>query len=85
MNTIFTEKAEADFSHWLRENRKVANKIWDLIKSIKRDGSMQGIGKPEKLKYEDTFSRRIDESNRLVYKVSDEAVSIVSCKGHYKD
>ena len=69
----------------MRKNRKIAEKSWNLIKRIRRDGPMQGLGKPEKLKYEDTYSRRIDEANRLVYKVSDDAVSIISCQGHYND
>ncbi|MBO6303689.1 MAG: Txe/YoeB family addiction module toxin [Selenomonadaceae bacterium] len=85
MNTVFIEKASEEYSDWLRKNRKIAEKIWNLIKSIRRDGPMQGLGKPEKLKYEDTYSRRIDEANRLVYKVSDDAVSIISCQGHYND
>ena len=85
MNTVFIEKASEEYSDWLRKNRKIAEKIWNLIKSIRRDGPMQGLGKPEKLKYEDTYSRRIDEANHLVYKVSDDAVSIISCQGHYND
>ena len=48
---------------------------------------MQGIGKPEPLKYgkSGSFSRRIDEANRLVYEVFDDQIIVKSCKGHYSD
>ncbi|MEY8521981.1 Txe/YoeB family addiction module toxin [Lachnospiraceae bacterium 38-10] len=51
------------------------------------DGVLQGIGKPEPLKYgkSGSFSRRIDEGNRLVYEVSDDQIIVKSCKGHYND
>lgn len=64
---------------------KDGKKINNLIKSIIREGAMQGEGKPEKLKYRDNeYSRRIDKANRLVYKYSEnETLIILSCKGHY--
>jgi len=45
----------------------------------------EGKGKPEALKsnYRGYFSRRINEEHRLIYKVIEEAIIIVSCKGHY--
>ena len=45
---------------------------------------MKGIGKPEKMKYKKgSYSRRIDGANRLVYEVSNDTITIKSCKGHY--
>ena len=59
-----------------------------VLEDIKRNGAMQGIGKPELLKHDKSglYSRRIDEANRLVYSI-DEAqdIRIISCKGHYED
>ena len=47
---------------------------------------MKGEGKPEKLRHEKgQYSRRIDDSNRLVYEVSGDIITIISCKGHYED
>lgn len=49
---------------------------------------MQGIGKPEPLKHKKSglYSRRIDEANRLVYKIDElQNIEIISCKGHYED
>ena len=85
METIFNENALKEFNFWILENRKNALRILDLIKSIDRDGVMKGLGKPEKLKYEDGYSRRIDEKNRLIYRVENGYIYISSCQGHYND
>lgn len=55
-----------------------------LLEDIKRNGFI-GIGKPEPLKDNliGFWSRRIDEVNRLVYKIDNEQVEIIQCKGHY--
>ena len=47
----------------------------------------EGKGKPEPLKGELSgfWSRRIDETNRLVYRLRNEQLEILSCKGHYDD
>ena len=57
-----------------------------MLEDIKRNGAMQGIGKPEKLKNRPEYSRRIDEVNRLVYEIDElQNIRIVSCKGHYEE
>ena len=55
----------------------------ELIKDIERYGVLEGRGKPKKLKYREEYSRRIDEEHRLIYKVQNNIIIIVSCKGHY--
>ena len=47
--------------------------------------NFKGIGKPEPLKdnLSGLWSRRIDDVNRLVYKVTDNSIEIIQCKGHY--
>ena len=56
-----------------------------LLKDIARNGN-EGIGKPEPLRHRDGWSRRIDDVNRLVYKLqNDGSVEILQCKGHYDD
>lgn len=86
MPKTFSDAAFADYLGWQKENAKTWQKINDLIKSIERDGAMKGLGKPEKLKRQKgEYSRRIDDTNRLVYEVSDDRITILSCRGHYED
>ena len=56
-----------------------------LLVDIQRNG-FEGIGKPEALKenFSGFWSRRIDEVNRLVYKIENEQILIIQCKGHYE-
>lgn len=83
---IFTEKGFEHYLYWQTQDKKTLRKINQLLKSIEREGALQGLGKPEVLKHkEGEYSRRIDESNRLVYEVADNQITIKSCKGHYED
>ena len=83
----FTEKAIEQYIYWQTQDKKTLKKINSLITDIKRNGAMQGIGKPELLKHDKSglYSRRIDESNRLVYEMSANQIIVKSCKGHYED
>lgn len=86
MNKIsFTPKALEDCEFWLKNNRKTLEKIYKLLLEISRD-PLSGLGKPEALKGEEGyFSRRIDEKNRLVYKIYTDYIEITQCKNHYED
>jgi toxin YoeB len=59
-------------------------RINHLIRDIER-GGYEGIGKPEPLRgnLSGWWSRRIDDVNRLVYRIQDEKIEIIQCKGHY--
>ena len=82
----FTDEGWKEYTEWEDEDKKTNKKIKKLIKSIARDGALKGEGKPEKLKNEvDTYSRRIDDKNRLIYIAVGENYTITSCKGHYED
>lgn len=86
MPKTFSDIAFADYLEWHTKNINNWKKINELLKSIERDGAMKGIGKPEKLKYsKGEYSRRIDNANRLVYEVSEDKITVISCKGHYED
>lgn len=85
MEKVWSDIAWDEYLYWLREDKKTLKKINELIKSIERDGVMQGLGKPEPLKYREGFSRRIDEKNRLVYDVRGGQILLISCKDHYED
>jgi toxin YoeB len=80
----FEESGFRDFVQWANINKKLHQRIVDLIMDILRQ-PFSGIGKPEPLKHDlkGYWSRRINDEHRLVYKVTDEAVIIVSCKYHY--
>ena len=83
-NKRWNDQAWDDYVHWQTEDKKTAKRINDLVKDIERNGLNKGIGKPEKLKYTDEWSRRIDDKNRLVYKIDEYGfIYIRSCKGHY--
>lgn len=84
MIICFSENALADYTYWQTEDRKTVKRINKLIVDIKRNGN-EGIGKPEQLKGDlsDYWSRRIDDTNRLVYKINDSEIIIISCRYHY--
>ncbi len=82
----FTAKGFYDYLYWQTQDRKTLKKINNLLEDIKRNGAMQGIGKPEPLKYRSGYSRRIDDANRLVYEIDElQNIKILSCRGHYDD
>lgn len=80
----FLPEAFADFAEWATIERKTHAKIVSLVRDIQRD-PFAGLGKPEPLKHElaGLWSRRITDEHRLVYKVTDEDIVIVSCRYHY--
>ena len=81
----YTSNALKHLEYWKKNNPKIYNKIKSLIKSIDND-PYSGIGKPEKLKYNlsGSYSRRITQEHRIVYRVIPETnVLIISMLGHY--
>ncbi len=73
-----------DLAWWIKQDRKKAVRIIELILSVQRD-PFAGIGKPEPLKHElsGCWSRRIDQEHRLVYQVRDDRIRILACRYHY--
>lgn len=82
----WTDEAWEDFCYWEETNKKMFKKIKSLVKDIDRNG-YEGIGKPEPLRenLSGYWSRRMDDVNRLVYKIEDGRIKIVQCGGHYQD
>ncbi|MFM7439379.1 MAG: Txe/YoeB family addiction module toxin [Snowella sp.] len=80
----FLSRSFDEFNQWATEDKKVYAKIVTLIKDIERD-PFSGLGKPEALKHDVSglWSRRITQEHRLVYRISDEEVVIISCRFHY--
>lgn len=86
MKKIWFDEAWEDYLYWQLQDKKTLKRINSLIQDIERNGFDSEIGKPEPLKENlgGFWSRRIDETNRLVYRVENNILQIVSCKGHYK-
>ena len=85
MLLTWTDFVWEQYEELQEKDKRLIKKINTLIKDIKRNGN-EGIGKPEPLQHELSgyWSRRIDDKNRLVYKVSDNQITIVACANHYK-
>lgn len=86
MTKNFSSDAWNEFLYWQKTDKKVFRRILELIKDIDRNG-YNGIGKPEKLSgnLSKFYSRRIDDKNRIVYKIENEIIQIIQCGSHYKD
>lgn len=84
MGVLWEDRAWDDYLYWQKQDKRTLKKINELIKDIKRD-TFEGIGKPEPLKdsLSGFWSRRIDDTNRIVYYEQSGIIYIVSCKGHY--
>ncbi|CAD5969962.1 MAG TPA: Txe/YoeB family addiction module toxin [Planktothrix sp. UBA8407] len=80
----WTDEAWDNYIYWQNQDRKTLKKINKLLDAIKKR-PFEGIGKPEPLKenLSGFWSRRIDDTNRLVYVVDDLYITIISCRYHY--
>lgn len=81
----WTYAAWDDYLYWQKQDRKTLGRINRLISDMRRS-PYEGIGRPEALRenLSGLWSRRIDATNRLVYAVDDERVTIISCRYHYQ-
>lgn len=85
MKKVFSDGAWDDYLYWQTQDKKTLRRINQLIGDVERNGN-QGIGKPEPLKGESGYwSRRINEKDRLVYKIVDDEIRIAQCRTHYGD
>lgn len=81
---LFQNRAWSDYLYWQQQDKKTLKRINELLRNIARN-PFNGIGKPEPLKDDLSgfWSRRIDDTNRLIYRVRDNVIEILSCRGHY--
>ena len=86
MRKLWTDQAWTDYLYWQEQDKKTLKRVNLLIQDIERNG-YEGIGKPEPLHGDLSgwWSRRIDEQNRIVYRMIINAVEISQCRGHYHD
>ncbi len=84
LNLECSQQAWQEYVSWQSEDKKTLKRINKLIDAILRE-PFEGIGKPEPLKFglSGAWSRRIDDTNRLVYVVTIDKIQIVQVKYHY--
>ena len=86
MRLLWEDRAWEDYLYWQMQDKKTLKRINALIKDIARN-AFDGIGKPEPLRgtLSGWWSRRIDDANRIVYRIDGNVVKIVQCGSHYRD
>ena len=85
MRKVWFDRAWDDYLEWQVRDRKTLKRINQLIRDVERS-PFEGIGKPEPLKGDlaGWWSRRIDDTHRLVYRIRVDVLEILSCFGHYE-
>ena len=80
----WTEEAWSDYVYWQGQDKKTLKRINKLINDTLRE-PFEGIGKPEQLKdnLSGFWSRRIDDTNRLIYAVTNNHITVIACRYHY--
>ena len=87
MNKLWTDNAWEDFLQ-IQSDKRLLKRIQALLNDIDRNG-YEGIGKPEPLKgdFSGYWSRRIDDFNRIVYRIVETTgkkyIEIIQCGTHY--
>ena len=86
MKILWDERAWEEYLEWQTQDKKMLKRINQLLQDIERNG-YSGLGKPEPLRgnLSGFWSRRIDDEHRIVYRISEDRVEIIQCRGHYDD
>ena len=82
----FVPDAWDAYLYWQGQDRKTLKRINALIQDAARE-PFAGLGKPEPLRgsLSGYWSRRIDDTHRLVYRATDTHLVIIACRFHYDD
>lgn len=86
MIKLWHDDAWEDYLYWQTEDKKTLRRINKLLQDIERNG-YSGIGKPEPLQNDLSgfWSVRIDEKNRIVFRLRNDQLEIWQCGSHYRD
>ena len=81
---VFEDEFIDDLQYWVKNNRKIAIRLLDLVEHILRD-PFSGIGKPEPLKHfgPDIWSRRLTQEHRLIYRITKTQIYFLQGRYHY--
>ena len=84
MKIVFDEDAWGDYLYWQKIDRRVVQRISALIKDIQRS-PFEGVGKPESLKHAlvGSWSRRLTDEHRIVYRIKGDQLQIAQLRYHY--
>ncbi len=80
----WTDEAWSDYIYWQGQDKKTLKRINQLIENVKRS-PFEGIGRPEPLKenLSGFWSRRIDDTHRLIYVITTSHITVIACRYHY--
>ncbi|MEG3844151.1 Txe/YoeB family addiction module toxin [Microcoleus sp. herbarium14] len=83
---VFDLRFLEDLTFWVDTNRKTALRLLSIMEEIRRN-PFEGTGKPERLKYQDAnvWSRRLTQTDRIVYLVSEDRIEFLQARYHYSD
>ena len=86
MKKIWSDRAWDDYLYWQKQNKNLLKRINQLIRHIERN-PFEGLGKPEPLKnnLSGWWSRRINDTHRIVYRIEKDNLEIAQCKDHYDE
>ncbi len=86
MIKAWSDMAWEDYLYWQQQDKKTLKRIHKILEDIDRNG-YDGIGKPERLSgnLSSYWSRRIDDKNRIVYRIIGDMIQIIQCGSHYRD
>jgi toxin YoeB len=86
MTKLWQDDAWEDYLYWQTQDKKTLKRINKLLQDIERNG-YDSIGKPEQLRGDLSgfWSVKIDEKNRIVFRIKDDALEIWQCGSHYRD
>ena len=86
MKKLWSNEAWEEYLYWQTQDKKTLKRINKLLQDIDRNG-YNSIGKPEPLRGDLSgfWSVRIDDKNRIVFRINNDALEIWQCGSHYRD
>lgn len=86
MHKIWFDRAWEDYLYWQTQDKRTLRRINQLLQDVEWNG-YNGIGKPEPLRgdFAGWWSIRIDDANRLIFRLIDGRMEIAQCRSHYGD
>lgn len=86
MLLAWTPQAWEDYVYWQNTDKRTVKRINELLRDALRT-PFEGLGKPEPLRFDlaECWSRRIDREHRIVYRLNEQAHTLVvlQCRYHY--
>ena len=86
MKKLWQDEAWEDYVYWQTQDKRTLKKINKLLNDIDRNG-YKCTGKPEPLigNLAGYWRVRIDEKNRIAFRIEGDNLEIMQCGKHYRD